>query len=44
MGVNIFQNSGNYHDAGEKEERETKDKVEGCVQEGHADYRNERGR
>ena len=27
-----------------KEERETKDKVEGCVQEGHADCRNERGR
>ena len=29
---------------GEKEERETKDKVEGCVQEGHADCRTERGR
>ena len=27
-----------------KEERETKDKVEGCVQEGHADCRTERGR
>ena len=27
-----------------KEERETKDKVEGCVQEGHADFRTERGR
>ena len=26
------------------EERETKDKVEGCVQEGHADCRTERGR
>ena len=26
-----------------KEERETKDKVEGCVQEGHADCRAERG-
>ena len=31
-------------DTGEKEERETKDKVEGCVQEGHADCRTERGR
>ena len=31
-------------DNGEKEERETKDKVEGCVQEGHADCRTERGR
>ena len=31
-------------DTGEKEERETKDKVEGCVQEGHADFRTERGR
>ena len=30
-------------DTGEKEERETKDKVEGCVQEGHADCRTERG-
>ena len=29
---------------GEKEERETKDKLEGCVQEGHADCRTERGR
>ena len=29
-------------DTGEKEERETKDKVEGCVQEGHADCRTER--
>ena len=29
-------------DTGEKEE--TKDKVEGCVQEGHADCRTERGR
>ena len=28
-------------DTGEKEERETKDKVEGCVQEGHADCRTE---
>ena len=26
---------------GKKEERETKDKVEGCVQEGHADCRTE---
>ena len=26
------------------EERETKDKEEGCVQEGHADCRTERGR
>ena len=36
----------NHHesDTGEKEERETKDKVEGCVQEGHADCRTERGR
>ena len=31
-------------DTREKEERETKDKVEGCVQEGHADCRTERGR
>ena len=31
-------------DTGEKEERETKDNVEGCVQEGHADCRTERGR
>ena len=31
-------------DTGEKEERETKDKVEGCVQEGHADCMTERGR
>ena len=31
-------------DTGEKEERETKDKVEGCVQEGHADCRTKRGR
>ena len=31
-------------DTGEKEARETKDKVEGCVQEGHADCRTERGR
>ena len=31
-------------DTGEKIERETKDKVEGCVQEGHADCRTERGR
>ena len=31
-------------DTGEREERETKDKVEGCVQEGHADCRTERGR
>ena len=31
-------------DTGGKEERETKDKVEGCVQEGHADCRTERGR
>ena len=31
-------------DSGEKEERETKDQVEGCVQEGHADCRTERGR
>ena len=31
-------------DTGEKEERETKDKVEGCVQEGHADCRTERRR
>ena len=31
-------------DTGGKEERETKYKVEGCVQEGHADCRNERGR
>ena len=30
-------------DTGEKEEREPKDKVEGCVQEGHADCRTERG-
>ena len=29
---------------GVKEERETKDKVEGCVQEGHADCRTKRGR
>ena len=29
-------------DTGGKEERETKDKVEGCVQEGHADCRTER--
>ena len=29
-------------DTGEKEERETKDKVERCVQEGHADCRTER--
>ena len=28
-------------DTGEKEERETKDKVEGCVKEGHADCRTE---
>ena len=34
----------NDSDTGEKEERETKDKVEGCVQEGHADCRTERGR
>ena len=31
-------------DTGEKEQRETKDKVEGCVQEGHVDCRTERGR
>ena len=31
-------------DTGEKEEWETKDKVEGCVQEGHAHCRSERGR
>ena len=31
-------------DTGEKEERETKDKVEGCVQEGHAECRTDRGR
>ena len=31
-------------DTGGKEERETKDKVEGCVQEGHAACRTERGR
>ena len=30
-------------DIGGKEERDTKDKVEGCVQEGHADCRTERG-
>ena len=30
-------------DTREKEERETKDKVEGCVQEEHADCRTERG-
>ena len=27
-----------------KGERETKDKVEGCVQEGHADCKTKRGR
>ena len=31
-------------DTEEKEETGTKDKVEGCVQEGHADCRTERGR
>ena len=31
-------------DTGEKEEWKTKAKVEGCVQEGHADCRTERGR
>ena len=31
-------------DTGEKEERETKNKVEGCVQEGHAYGRTARGR
>ena len=31
-------------DTGEKEERETKDKGGGCVQEGHADCKTERGR
>ena len=31
-------------DTGGKEERDTKDNVEGCVQEGHADCRTERGR
>ena len=31
-------------DTGEQEERETKDKVEGRVQEGHAQCRTERGR
>ena len=30
-------------DTGGKEEMETKDNVEGCVQEGHTDCRTERG-
>ena len=38
------EESNDESDTGEKEERETKDKVEGCVQEGHADCRTERGR
>ena len=41
---NYYTLSDDESDTGEKEERETKDKVEGCVQEGHADCRTERGR
>ena len=37
------EESNDESDTGEKEERETKDKVEGCVQEGHADCRTEMG-
>ena len=37
----ISEESDDESDTGEKEERETKDKVEGCVQEGHADCRTE---
>ena len=40
----VSEESDDESDTGEKEERETKDKVEGCVQEGHADCRTERRR
>ena len=42
--ISRSEESDDESDTGEKEERETKDKVEGCVQEGHADCRTERGR
>ena len=38
------EESDDENDTREKEERETKDKVEGCVQEGHADCTTKRGR
>ena len=38
------EESDDERDTGEQEERDTKDKVEGRVQEEHADCRTERGR